>query len=323
MASWSELQNELSEEIKKGNPNWLDQELKKRLEEISKLRRNRAVIFYASAFLQKKKENLETLILREDINGFMNAIYETDVSNGLTLILHTPGGDPYAVEGIVDYLHAKFSYVEVIVPYLAMSGGAMITLAGNLVILGRQSQLGPIDPQFSIGNKIHSARAIQEGFGRAKKDILEDTKLGHLWAPILQSMGPSLIVEAEKTLQYSRELVGKWLSERMFADVENEEEREKKVNNIARYFNAEDTEDGGQIHVHGQRIGFRKLEELGVNVELLEKSQRLQTAVLTAYHLMTLIFENSPTSKFIASDKGKMWCKQEPQLVIQQNPSPV
>lgn len=321
MASWSELQAEFPEKIKK-NPNWLDQRLAEELGKISKLRDNKIVIFYASAFLQKKKENLETLILREDINGFMNAIYEADVKNGLTLILHTPGGDPHAVESIVDYLHAKFDYIEVIVPYLAMSGGAIISLASDLVILGKQSQLGPIDPQFSIGGKVHSARAIQEGFKRAKEDILEDTKLGHLWAPILQSMGPSLVVEAEKTLEYSEELVKKWLNERMFREISNEKEREKKAKNVAKYFNAENTKENGKIHVHGQRIGFQKLKELEVKVESLEKNQELQTAVLTAYHLMTLIFENAPSLKFIGSDKGKMWCKLEPPLLMQQPPPP-
>ena len=33
--------------------------------------------------------------------------------------------------------------------------------------------------------------------------------------------------------------------------------------------------------------------------------------ILTAYHLMTLIFETTPSFKFIASDRGKMWVKQE------------
>ena len=321
MASWSELQAQFPEQIKQ-NPNWLHQKLTGELGKISKLRNNKVVIFYASAFLQKKEENLETLILREDINGFMNAIYEAEVGNGLTLILHTPGGDPHAVESIVDYLHAKFDYIEVIVPYLAMSGGAIISLASNLVILGKQSQLGPIDPQFSIGGKIHSARAIQEGFSRAKKDILEDIKLGHLWAPILQSMGPSLVVEAERTLKYSEELVKKWLNERMFKDISDEKERKEKANNIAKYFNAEDTEEDGKIHVHGQRIGFQKLKELEAKVELLEKSQELQTAVLTAYHLMTLIFENGPYLKFIASNKDKTWCKQGTPVLVQQPPPP-
>ena len=216
MASWSELLRDFHSNVGK-NPNWLDDNLKKKLSEISQLRNGKTVIFYASAFLQKKDaNNLSTSITREDINGFMNAIYGADVGNGLTLILHTPGGDLYAVESIVDYLHAKFNHIEVIVPYLAMSGGAMISLASNRVILGKQSQLGPIDPQFSIGNKAYSARAIQETFHKAKDDIQSDVKLGHLWAPILQSMGPSLILEAEKVLSYSQELVEKWLNERMF-----------------------------------------------------------------------------------------------------------
>ena len=320
MASWSELLKDFHNNVKK-DPNWLDKNLRNKLSEISELRRNRTVIFYASAFLQKKDaNNLNISITREDINGFMNAIYEAQVDNGLTLILHTPGGDLYAVESIVDYLHAKFNHIEVIVPYLAMSGGAMISLASNCIILGKQSQLGPIDPQFSIDNKAYSARAIQETFNKAKEDIQSDTKLGHLWAPILQSMGPSLILEAERALSYSQELIEKWLNERMFND---KEEREEIISSIAKYFNAENTEDYGKVHVHGQRIGLQKLIKLKAKVEPLEDNQKLQTAVLTAYHLMTLIFETSPSLKFIASDKGKMWSKQQSVPIHVQKATPI
>ena len=120
----------------------------------------------------------------------MNALHEAPTDKGLSLIIHTPGGDANAVESIVEYLHAKFEYIEVIVPYLAMSGGSMISLASDKLIMGRQSQLGPIDPQFQIGNTYYSARAIAEGFLQAKADITRDTSLAHLWAPILQNMGP-------------------------------------------------------------------------------------------------------------------------------------
>ena len=159
MASWSELLDEFNAKTQ-SEPDWLGKKLQEALDVISKRRGGAAVIFYASGFLQKADDNVS--ITREDINGFMNALYEAPTDNGLTLILHTPGGDPNAVESIVEYLHAKFQRIEVIVPYLAMSGGAMISLASDLLILGRQSQLGPIDPQFLIGNKVHSARAIQE-----------------------------------------------------------------------------------------------------------------------------------------------------------------
>lgn len=314
MSSWSELLTEFVER-KDGDPRWLDNKLKKQLTEVSKLRNDTAVIFYASSFLQKRL--LESSITSEDINGFMDALHGADTKKGLTLILHTPGGDINAVESIVDYLHAKFKYIEVIVPYLAMSGGSMISLASNLLVLGNQSQLGPIDPQITIGNKTHSARAIQEAFDRAKEDIKSDVSLGHLWAPILQNMGPSLIEDAGKALSYSRELVVNWLNQRMFErkdkeTPEEEEEKRRTVSEIAGYFNAEKTENHGNVHVHGQRIGIQKLIKLKINVESLEKDQKLQDTVLTAYHLMTLIFENTPSIKFIVSNKAKMWAKNSP-----------
>ena len=319
MASWSELLDEFNAKTQ-SEPDWLGKKLQELLDAISKRRRDAAVIFYASGFLQKADDNVS--ITREDINGFMNALYEAPTKNGLTLILHTPGGDPNAVESVVEYLHAKFKRMEVIVPYLAMSGGAMISLASDLLILGRQSQLGPIDPQFLIGNKAHSARAIQEGFNKAREDIENNTRLAHLWAPILQNMGPSLVLEADKALSYSKELVSNWLNKRMLNDISDEAERKQTVNTIAAYFNAESTSDHGQVHVHGQRIGAEKLEELGLKLEFLENDQGLQNDVLTAYHLMTLTFEMGPYIKFIASNRGKMWVKQQQVLVPSLSPVP-
>ena len=304
MASWSELLHEVQRQKDPGA--WLNEKLDEHLSAISTRRNNTSVIFYASAFLQK--QNVEgSHITREDINGFMNALYELPTDNDLTLILHTPGGDPNAVESIVEYLHSKFDKIEVIVPYLAMSGGAMMSLAGDLLVLGKQSQLGPIDPQFTIGNKTHSARAIQEGFDQAREEIKRDTKLAHLWAPVLQNMGPSLFLEANKALSYSKELVEKWLEERMFRDIVKGD-RKERAEEIGAYFNAEKTRYGS-IHVHGQRIGTGKLQELGIKLEFLEDDQDLQDDVLTAYHLMTLIFEMTDSIKFIVSSKGKSWFK--------------
>ena len=319
MASWSDLLEEFQRNSQT-DPNWLSTKLIEHLGAISRNRDDTSVMFYASAFLQKADGDVS--ITREDINGFMNALYEAPTGNGLTLILHTPGGDPNAVESIVEYLHSKFDKVEVVVPYLAMSGGAMISLAGDLLILGRQSQLGPIDPQLTIGNQMHSARAIQEGFGKAREDIEKDIKLAHLWAPILQNMGPSLVLAAEKALAYSKELIVKWLNNRKLVRIVESYNKRDKVETIAAYFNAEDTTSHGQIHVHGQRIGTDKVRELGLNVVILEEDQDLQNHVLTAYHLMTLLFEHSPALKFIASDRGKWWIKQQQQVHVQ-GPIPV
>lgn len=316
MASWSELLEDFQERNRVSSPEWIKEKLTEQLRKISKLRGDTAVIFYASAFLQKAHPVVS--ITSEDMNGFMNALYGNKLRK-LTLILHTPGGDLNAVESIVEYLRSKFEYIEVVVPYLAMSGGAMISLASDLLILGRQSQLGPIDPQIFVGNTTHSARAIQEAFEKAKEEIEDDVKLAHLWAPILQNMGPSLIVDAVRALSYSKELVKNWLDKNMFKD-KPEEERSEIVDNIANYFNAGSTDGLGSVHVHGQRIGIEKLKELQIKVKLLEADQNLQNAVLTAYHLMTITFENTPTTKLISNNNGKMWIKTEQQILVPQHP---
>jgi len=121
MASWSELLHAFN---KNAATSWLDQNLIQHLKKISEFRGGATVLFYASAFLQKPDVH-DTAIAKGDINGFMNALYKRPTDKGLVLILHTPGGDLYAVESIVEYLHAKFEKIQVVVPYLAMSGGAM------------------------------------------------------------------------------------------------------------------------------------------------------------------------------------------------------
>ena len=100
----------------------------------------------------------------------------------------------------------------------------------------------------------------------------------------------------------------------MSRDIDDEEERRAKADRIAAYFNAEEVRGHGRVYVHGQRIGVAKLEEPGVKPESLEEKQNLQNPALTAYHSMTLIFETTPSSKFIASNRGKMWMKYQPAL---------
>lgn len=127
----------------------------------------RNVISYYSSWLTKNGvQNLD--ICDADMTGFMTAVNGIECQKGLDLILHTPGGDPTAAEVIVNYLRSKFnSNIRVIVPQLAMSAGTMIACAGKEIIMGRQSSLGPIDPQFS-GIPAYN---IQMEFEEAKHDL--------------------------------------------------------------------------------------------------------------------------------------------------------
>lgn len=276
--------------------------LKQRISNISQLCGGSNVIFYASGFLQKPEEQ-KSLIAHEDMNGIMNVVHGLECGKGLVFIIHTPGGDPNAAASIAEYLRFKFPHITAVVPYLAMSAGAMLCLACDRIVMGKQSQLGPIDPQMIVGNKRHSARAIKGAFEEAKRDIEKNTHYGHVWAPILQHMGPSLIVEAQEALEYSKYLVSKWLQARMFKGKNGKDKAEK----VAKYLNAESEEPGEEIYAHGQRIDIGALKKQGVNVDALEEQQDLQEEVLTVYHLMTLLFEWSRAYKIVMNQSGAFW----------------
>lgn len=304
MPSWNELLGQLESLADDQKNPWHQRELTGALGRVGQRRGDRNVIFYASAFLQKPGAPGNAVsISHEEINGLMAVMYGMDWSKNLTLLLHTPGGVTNAAETIVAYLTSKFSDIEVIVPTFAMSAGTMISLAANRIVMGRQSQLGPIDPQISLptaGRNI-SARAVVEQFDRVKEEISEDLTAAHAWVPILQSVGPSLLQEAQNALDYSEDMVASWIEARMLNGCDDASE---KAAAIAHHFN-----DASTHKSHGRRIDREEAKQHGVVIEDLEDDQDLQEDVLTAYHLMTILFEKSPAAKVMYSNAGRQWAK--------------
>jgi hypothetical protein len=110
-----------------------------------------------------------------------------------------------------------------------------------------------------------------------------------------------LLQEAQNALDYSESMVAAWLSQHMLKD---DPEAEGKGQAIAKHFN-----DAMTHKSHGRRIDRDEARRQGVRVEDLETDQRLQEAVLTAYHLMTIMFEQSPCVRLLWSDAGRTWIK--------------
>lgn len=260
-------------------------------------------MLYSSGFLQKPQAPPQNLqIVHEDINGLMSVIFGMNWDRHLTVVLHTPGGVTNAAETIVSYLRSKFTHIEVIVPTLAMSAGTMISLSADRVVMGRQSQLGPIDPQMPVGaGRYVSAVAIVDQFETAKAEILANLSAAHVWAPILQSLGPALLQEAQNALAYGESMVARWLASYMFKGTPDAVTRGLRV---AGHFS-----DASTHKSHGRRIDRDEARLQGVVIEDLEDDQDLQEAVLTAYHLTTIVFEQSPTTKLLMSATGRQWIK--------------
>ncbi len=83
----------------------------------------------------------------DDSEAVLRAIELTDPSIPLDLVVHTPGGLVLASEQIARALSQHEAKVTVIVPHYAMSGGTMIALAADEILMSPSAVLGPVDPQ--------------------------------------------------------------------------------------------------------------------------------------------------------------------------------
>jgi len=85
----------------------------------------------------------------EDAQTIIAAIKDTPADMPIDLVIHTPGGLVLAAMQIARAVEAHKAKVTVYVPVYAMSGGTLIALAADEIVLGEFSVLGPIDPQMA------------------------------------------------------------------------------------------------------------------------------------------------------------------------------
>ena len=174
-------------------------------------------------------------------------------------ILHTPGGDISATESIVDYLRSIFGVnIRAIVPQIAMSAGTMIALSCSTIILGKHSNLGPIDPQ--IGGI--PAHGVIEEFNQAKAEVLANPATAMIWQPIIAKYTPTLVGQCVKAIQWSETMVTEWLKTGMFnGDADAQEKADSIVQELGSHTLTKS---------HGRHISRDRAKALGIKVITLE-----------------------------------------------------
>jgi ClpP class serine protease len=108
-----------------------------------------------------------------DSEEVLRAVHLTDPDIPLDLVLHTPGGLALATTQIARAIAHRPGKVTVFVPHYAMSGGSLIALAANEVIMCEHAVLGPVDPQ--IGG--YPAASIVKAVGQKSVNEVDDNTL--------------------------------------------------------------------------------------------------------------------------------------------------
>lgn len=275
----------------------------KRHEYINKMAeyRDRNVICYYSGWLQHMDGDPVDNLTDTDTIGFMTNVHGLDRSKGLDLVLHTPGGSVSAAESIVHYLQSCFGDdIVAFVPQLSMSAGTMIACACKEIYMGRQSSIGPTDPQlngFPVGGVI-------EEFDRAVVDTTNNPASIPMWSQIIGKYPPTYLGECQKALDMSKAIVQQWLSGNM---LKNDPDKAKK---IAIWLGTH--QDSA---MHDRHISMRTAQEHGLIVKELESDDQLQDIVLTIHHTYMLSFDNSNVRKMIENSDNKSWIKQTPEQI--------
>jgi ClpP class serine protease len=83
----------------------------------------------------------------DDSEEVIRAIHMAGPDVPLDIVLHTPGGLVLAAFQIAHAMRLRRAKVTVFVPHYAMSGGTLIALAADEIVMGEHAVLGPVDPQ--------------------------------------------------------------------------------------------------------------------------------------------------------------------------------
>ena len=134
----------------------------------------------------------------EDSEAVLRAIRMTPDERPIDLILHTPGGLVLASEQIAYALRDHPAKVTVLVPHYAMSGGTLVALAADEILMDAAAVLGPVDPQ--LGDL--PAASIVRVAGKKPIERVEDRTL--IMADI-----------AEKAVRHMKEVVRSLVSNRL------------------------------------------------------------------------------------------------------------
>lgn len=126
----------------------------------------------------------------QDSETILRAIQTAEDDTPLDLILHTPGGLVLASTQIARAVRAHKGKVTVFVPHMAMSGGTLVALAADEVVMCEHSVLGPVDPQL---NQFPAASIIKAVEAKPIAEVDDETL-------ILADISRKAIAQLEQTV---------------------------------------------------------------------------------------------------------------------------
>jgi len=267
-------------------------ERKKQLARIASLRKRSSILTIASD-LQKRGA---TSIDYSDILPIADQIDNLS-GDEVDVILETPGGSAEIAEDIVKLLRNRFSRVGFIIPGVAKSAGTIMAMAGDEILMGPASALGPIDAQVLHQGRQFSADAFLEGLDKIKREVEETGQLNRAYIPILQGISPGEIQSCENAQKFAGTLVTNWLLNFKFKPWTTHSSSGKPVTDDEKQSRAKEIADHlcdhGYWLTHNRSIKIEDFEQMRLKVTDYSKDPNLFDAIKRYYTLVRMTFDTN------------------------------
>ncbi len=203
----------------------------------------------------------------DDSEEILRAIQMTDKDMPIDLILHTPGGLVLASLQIARALKKHPGKVTVFVPHYAMSGGTLISLAADEIVMSENAVLGPVDPQLGELPAASVVKLLEQ------KDVnrIEDKTL------IMADVAKKAIKQLESAVY----------------DLLKDKYEDDKAKNLAKLLST-------GTWTHDYPITYEEAKSLGLNV-----SNEIPVEVMQLMSLYPQPVKRTPTVEYIPVPKYK------------------
>ena len=231
-----------------------------------------------------------------DVDMLAGLLQDMDLSNGLALVVSSPGGNGLAAERIINACrsHSGTGEYWTLVPGKAKSAATMICFGASKIFMGAASELGPIDPQctvseegvlkrFSVYNIVKSYENLFRRAVRAKGNL----------QPYLQQLAnydEREIEEFKAALSLAKDIAVRTLASGMMKSC-SQKAIEKKI----RIFLTPE-----RTKIHGRPIYKEEAEQCGLSIETCDVKSSLWRLLYELY-IRTNIFVSRRASKCIES----------------------
>lgn len=221
------------------------------------------------------------------------------------------------MEDLVKLIRDRYESVGIIIPGYSKSAGTIFAMAGDEILMGSTSALGPIDAQIIANGKRFSAEAFLEGLKKIKEEV-QKNGLNLAYVPILQNISPGEIQHCENAQNFSQKLVSEWLAKYKFKNwithsttgsPVTEEDKLERAKQIGALLCSH-----SEWLTHGRSIKIDDFNKMKLLITDYSKDSQLNDVILRYYTLLRMTFDMTSIYKIFETTTSQVMRFLAPQV---------